>query len=241
MTEQASTRGPGSESLEIERKYEVSVALPLPDADGFREAGLDPEAPVTHRLSARYFDTLRGDLAARGLALRERHGGKDAGWHLKQRGEAGVKELLWPPSDGMPEGLRDEIRGRIGDAVDEVRPVAQLETERTVVMLRDGSGREAVELADDRVRATDRVAGVDRAWREWEAELMPGVDAAVLDRVEAVLLAAGAEPSLSFAKIARATGRLIAAARASGADDAVLAALERLDASDREAARRLGA
>ncbi|WP_449283149.1 CYTH domain-containing protein [Leucobacter sp.] len=239
MTEEAIAGGPESESLEIERKYEVSVALPLPDAGRFREAGLDPDLPVTHRLSARYFDTPRGDLAARGLALRERHGGKDAGWHLKQRGDAGVKELLWPPSEGMPDALRDEIRRRIGDAADEVRPVAQLETERTVVMLRDGSGREAVELADDRVRATDRVEGVDRAWREWEAELMPGADEAVLDRVEAVLLAAGAEHSLSFAKIARATGRLLAAARARGADDAVLEALARLDASDREAARGL--
>jgi hypothetical protein len=107
-------------------------------------------------------------------------------------------------------------------------------------MLRDGSGREVVELADDRVRATDGIEGVDRAWREWEAELMPGADAAVLDRVEAVLLASGAEPSLSFAKIARATGRLLAAARARGADEATLEALARLDASDREAARRLG-
>jgi len=240
VTDQAGARGAGSESPEIERKYEASAALPLPDAERFRAVGLDPEPPVTHRLSARYFDTPRGDLAGRGLALRERRGGKDAGWHLKQRGEVGVTELLWPPSDGMPAGLRDEIRGRIGDAVDEVRPVARLETERTVVMLRDGSGREVVELADDRVRATDGIEGVDRAWREWEAELMPGADAAVLDRVEAVLLAAGAEPSLSFAKIARATGRLLAAARARGADEATLEALARLDASDREAARRLG-
>lgn len=241
MTDQADAQRTGAEALEIERKYEVSVALPLPAPERFREVGLDPESPIAYRLSARYFDTPRGDLARLGLALRERHGGKDAGWHLKQRGDGGVRELLWPPSDAMPEGLRDEIRRRIGAAADEVSPVAQLQTERTVVMLLDSEGREAVELADDRVRAADRVEGVDRAWREWEAELMPGVDAAVLDRVEPVLLAAGAEPSLSFAKIARATGRLIAAARAGGADEARLRALEELDASDREAARRLDA
>lgn len=228
-----------SESLEIERKYEVSVALPLPAVDRFRAAGLDPAPPLRHELTARYFDTPRGDLAGLGLALRERHGGKDAGWHLKQRGAVGVRELLWPPSATMPEALREQLRERIGDAAAEVRPVAQLETERTVVMLRDGDGREVVELADDRVRARDDAAGVERAWREWEAELMPGADAAVLDRVEAVLLAAGAEPSLSFAKIARATGRLIEAARARGVDAAVLEALARLDASDRAAARGL--
>ncbi|MFT4231182.1 MAG: CYTH domain-containing protein [Leucobacter sp.] len=237
----ASATRQGEEALEIERKYEAGVGLALPDPARFREAGLDPESPVTHRLSARYFDTPQGDLARRGLALRERHGGKDAGWHLKQRGEHGVRELLWPPSEGMPDGLRDEVRRRIGDAVDEVAPIARLDTERTVVMLRDASGREAVELADDRVRASDGAAGVERAWREWEAELMPGVEAEALDRVEAVLLAAGAEPSLSFAKIARATGNLIAVARAKGADASVIEALERLDRSDREAARRLDA
>ncbi|WP_165384260.1 CYTH domain-containing protein [Leucobacter triazinivorans] len=238
MTELGGVEHAASEALEIERKYEVSVALPLPAEDRFRAVGLDPAPPLRHELTARYFDTSRGDLAGLGLALRERHGGKDAGWHLKQRGEAGVRELLWPPSATMPQALREELRERIGDAsAAEVRPVAQLETERTVVMLRDGDGREVVELADDRVRASDRVAGVERAWREWEAELMPGAHAAVLDRVEAVLLAAGAEPSLSFAKIARATGRLIEAARARGADAAVLEALARLDASDREAAR----
>ncbi|RGE18968.1 CYTH domain-containing protein [Leucobacter sp. wl10] len=243
MAEQASGArnppDPGAEALEIERKYEVSVGIPLPAAERFREVGLDPEPPVTHRLSARYFDTLRGDLADRGLAMRERHGGKDAGWHLKQRGGAGVRELLWPPSGAVPEGLREELRGRIGDAAAEVLPVAQLRTERTVVMLRDREGRPAVELADDRVHALDLIEAVERAWREWEAELMPGVDAEVLDRVESVLLTAGGVHSLSFAKIARSTGRLLAAARAGGADEATLEALMKLDAADREAGRRL--
>lgn len=231
----------GSAALEVERKYEVPADVPLPAPERFRALGYAPDAPISHHLSATYFDTADGALAACGLALRTRSGGKDAGWHLKERRPEGVLELTWPPEEAMPRGLRDEIEARIGDAAEGVEPIARLDTERTVLLLRDAAGRQLVEIADDRVRAHDVDADVRRAWREWEAELMPGVDAAELDRVEPVLLAAGAAPSLSVAKIARATGRLIAMARARGAGDAVLAALGRLEVSDREAARRLDA
>ncbi|WP_164884548.1 CYTH domain-containing protein [Leucobacter muris] len=246
MTDQAD--GPGAETLEVERKYEAGVELRLPDAEAFRAAGFEAGAPVVQQLSARYFDTPEGDLARRGFAVRSRHGGKDAGWHMKQRTEGGNRELLWPHGDEMPAELRREIEARIGVSPDRLVPIAALETRRTTVVLRH-DGREVVELADDRVRAREGATGVRRAWREWEAELLPGAGigadaadpegAALLDRVEAVLLAAGATPSLSFAKIARATGQLVAVARAKGASEELLAALQRLDASDQRAARSL--
>ncbi|UOR00838.1 CYTH domain-containing protein [Leucobacter allii] len=235
MSHAADAPEPGVASLEIERKYEASPGVPLPR--DFSAAGLVAEAPVMHRLVARYFDTATGELARRGIALRSRAGGKDAGWHLKQRGADGVRELLWPPAEAMPDGLRAELRERIGAAADAVREIAELRTERSVVVLRDASGAARVELADDSVRARSFAEGdapVSRAWREWEAELLAG-DARILDLVEPVLLAAGATHSLSFAKIARATGQLGAAARAAGAGAETLAALAALDRADRAA------
>lgn len=230
----------GQESLEVERKYEVAADLPLPTAEAFAAVGLTASAPVTYELAAIYFDTPERDLARGGMAMRVRHGGKDAGWHIKQRGAEGVRELFWPPSDEMPAGVREELAARIGEEASSVAPVAELDTERTVVVLFDESGAEIVELADDRVEAFDRVAGVARVWREWEAEVLPGADTAVLDRVEPVLLAAGARVSLSLAKIARATGALIPMARAQGAEASQIAALEALDNADRAAARAAG-
>lgn len=227
------------EAVEIERKYEVAASAELPAAADFARIGLTAVDEGALALIARYFDTPDGALARRRLALRVRGGGKDDGWHLKEKGGSATRELLWPPAAEMPDGLRDEIRTRIGEAADRVAPLAELRTERRVLRLLDAEGREAVEIADDRVRALDATTGVRRAWREWEAELAPGADAALLDEVEPLLIAAGAAPSLSTAKIARATGRLAEAARAAGAGADRVAALERMDGSDRETARRL--
>lgn len=231
----------GAETLEIERKFEARAGLKLPDAGAFAAAGFTADDPKVHQLAARYFDTPDGALARLGLAVRTRSGGTDDGWHLKQRDAAGVREFAWSPCETMPDGLRSEIEARIGPDAARLALVAELLTERTAVLLRDAFGGECVEIADDRVRALDGTTGTRRAWREWEAELMPGASPDALERVQPVLIAAGATPSLSFAKIARATGRLLAVARAEGADAEQLAALERLDASDRQAARSVDA
>lgn len=228
------------EAFEVERKYEVDDVATPPTAEAFASVGVIPDTPELQTLHATYFDTPDGALARQRLALRVRHGGKDAGWHLKEKSSAGAHELLWPPSPEMPKPLFAEIKRRIGESAKSVRPIAELSTERTVILLRDAEGNPVVEFADDRVRATDHGTSVKRAWREWEAELMPDADGGVLDSLEPVLVAAGAVPSLSPAKIARATGRLVGLARVAGADEARLAALRELDAADREAARRLG-
>ncbi|QIM15221.1 hypothetical protein G7067_00405 [Leucobacter insecticola] len=175
------------------------------------------------------------------MALRVRSGGKDPGWHLKKKSDRGNKETLWPASDTMPDAVVAVIHEHLGPAAAKLAPIAELHTSRTVVRLRDANGLEVVELADDRVRARSHRTGVRRAWREWEAELLPDADAELLDRIEPVLLAAGAAPSFSPAKIARAMGRLVGIAEARGASAEQLAALRALDEADQEAARRLGA
>lgn len=239
------TANDASENLEIERKYEVAGGTPLPGADAFATIGLDASAPERVRLAASYFDTPDRALAAAGWAMRVRLGGKDEGWHLKERRPEGVREFSWPVSEEIPEGLRETLRERLGDdAAAGVEPVASLRTERTIVRLaRDGV--DLIELADDLVRSDDHAAATARSWREWEAELLPGAspDEAerLLDAVEQALLAAGARPSLSFAKIARATGQLTPLAVQAGADARVLAALSVLDLADRLAASDDGA
>ena len=233
-----------SESLEIERKYEVAAESQIPQAAAFAAVGLSVGAHETHEMHARYFDTADGALARQAVAMRVREGGADEGWHVKAKGAAGTRELHWPLAAEMPAGLIAELRTWIGDAAERVRPIAELRTERRIVRLIDSAGVEVVELADDRVRASDLRGGagaptVDRAWREWEAELMQGADEAWLDRVGEVLETAGAFVSPSSAKIARATGSLVALARAKGASEESIARLQEMDRVDQATARRL--
>lgn len=239
-----------AESIEIERKYEVPTALALPETAALAAAGFAADAPRTFALRAVYYDTAHGDLAQHRLALRRREGGPDAGWHLKHKNPTGAHEFQWPESDEMPADLRDEVSRRIG-AEPELTPLAELRTERTVVLLRGGpeaagsgaaeSEAAVIELVDDRVRTHDLRTGVRRAWREWEAELVPGADAALLDALEALLFDAGATASPSPAKIARATGRIVPLALAAGADEETLARLRAMEADDVAAGLAAGA
>ena len=193
-----------TESLEIERKYEVSDAAVLPDAASFALLGLRLGAPETHELRASYFDTPNGELASRRLALRNRHGGKDEGWHLKAKRDDGARELLWPQSTELPDGLRGEVEDRLGSgAIERLGAIATLRTMRVTLMLFSEQGNAVIELADDRVDATNELTGGRQVWREWEAELMPGADESLLDTIEPLLGAAGATRVRGTSKIQR--------------------------------------
>lgn len=221
--------------MEIERKYEVPASAQLPTSQALAPAGFTADEADVRPLEATYFDTDNRDLALAGMGLRRRRGGPDEGWHIKERGPEGTRERTWPLSDAVPPGVREVVRPVIADA--RLAPIATLLTARTALLIRDASGAPIVELVDDWVRAVDHHTGTKRAWREWEAELVPGADPQTLDTLEAILRSCGAVPSPSPAKIARATGQMVAAARRQGASDAVLDAIAELDRLDQQQAQ----
>jgi hypothetical protein len=197
--------------LESERKYDVDEWTELPDLT--RVARMERDQPVM--LRATYYDTADGALAAARMTLRRRTGGKDEGWHLKTpEGADGRREHQAPLGDAAvaqpPAELLEPVRSIVGDAP--VGEIARLHTERIVVKLtRDD--REIAEIADDVVSATDVRTGILRVWREWECELLDGAPEedeerlGLLDRIEGLLLSAGARPATAVSKLARATGR----------------------------------
>jgi inorganic triphosphatase YgiF len=71
-----------ADHLEIEQKFDADPDLERPDLTAVT-AGVAAAAPVLHHLSATYFDTADGRLAASKITLRRRTGGPDEGWHLK--------------------------------------------------------------------------------------------------------------------------------------------------------------
>jgi len=193
---------------EIERKYEVVEGHEVPPLTGLGDLVARGEAD----LDAEYFDTAEGDLAAHRIVLRRRSGGHDEGWHIKLPAEEGRTELHWPLAEGeAPAEALDVVRVHLRD-----RPLqlfARIHTHRTILHLVADGGVEVLEIADDRVSASDPATGVVRLWREWEVELLDGAPdspetrAELLDRVEEQLVAAGATPAKSVSKLASALGR----------------------------------
>ena len=205
-----------ADHLEIEQKFDVDDGFVRPDFGGL--AGVSAAEPVTYHLAATYFDTADERLAANKITLRRRTGGTDQGWHLKlPAGLDSRRELQAPLGEPSGERSDDTVPERFAAlvaAVTEGRPltpIAQLDTERTVVTLADPEGTVVAEVADDVVTArrlsgpAPEAARADRAplrWREIEVEVP--VAAPDLQRAAASLLrAAGARPAGHGSKLAR--------------------------------------
>ncbi|GFE24713.1 CYTH and CHAD domain-containing protein [Streptomyces nigrescens] len=197
---------------EIERKYEADNDTQLPDL-----AGIGPVAAVaeagTEDLDALYYDTTGLSLAADGITLRRRTGGRDAGWHLKLPVAPGVRdEVRAPLSDVPPPELTALVRSRALDQ--ELVPVVRLRTRRMVRVLRDAAGTPLAEVAEDAVHAWPAAgavgageSGAGRAgarWREIEVELLGEGDTGLLDEIGRALAAAGVRPASAASKLARA-------------------------------------
>jgi hypothetical protein len=205
-----------ADHLEIEQKFDVDEDFARPDFGAGLE-GVTAAEPVTYHLAATYFDTPDERLAANKITLRRRTGGTDAGWHLKlPEVEGARRELQEPLGAGGHDTVPERLAARVA-AVTEgqpLTPIAQLDTERTVVTLTGSDGRVVAEVADDvvtarRLRGSAQGSASGRAsggapqrWREVEVEVP--VAAPALQRAAATLLReAGARPAGHSSKLAR--------------------------------------
>lgn len=192
------------DQVERELKYDVPEDWVLPDPASLCPDGASVEVETVHLHSA-YFDTADRDLLRHGVTLRRRTGDADTGWHLKvPAGDARTELRL--PADG--ETVPHELRGLLSALTrgDELRRIASLDTERTINRLVMADGTVLAEIADDRVSAlASGEAAVIQKWREVEVEL-GDADEQLLHESARWLTAAGAVPSESGSKLARAVG-----------------------------------
>jgi inorganic triphosphatase YgiF len=200
--------------LETEQKYDADAGFVLPKLGSLPElGGRRASAPRRIFLSATYFDTEDQRLIRHKVTLRRRVGGDDEGWHLKlPKGKDTRQELHAPLDEGNTGTAPARLTARVEEitAGEHLRPIAILDTERTVVELAGPAGDTLVEVADDLVTAV-RLGETDSQpmrWREIEVEVIsPGDEAtALLNAVGKVLRAAGARPSASGSKLARVMG-----------------------------------
>jgi inorganic triphosphatase YgiF len=205
-----------TDHLETEQKYDVDTDFVLPDLGalpGSAGAGVAARAAQHYQLSATYFDTGDLDLSRNRVTLRRRTGGSDEGWHLKLPVRQDTRQEVHAPlgaDEGEPVPAR--LAARVADitAGRPLRPIAVLDTERTVLTLTGPSGEALAEVADDRVtaRRLDKPGAEPLAWREIEVEALseaPGL-AGLLEATGKVLAEAGARRSSSASKL----GRLLA-------------------------------
>ncbi|MHA7275764.1 CYTH and CHAD domain-containing protein [Arthrobacter sp. Hz1] len=205
-----------TEALEIERKYDVGPVESIPDFTGI--AGVDRvDDGGTVVLGAVYYDLATRALLRHGITLRRRRGGKDEGWHIKFPAAPHRLEVHVPLSaaeDAVPDAVPVEVLDlvRVHVRGQSLIPVARLTTTRTITTLVGTVGSPLIEICDDLVDSEDLTTGVERSWREWEAEVVGAGDypvdeqARVVDAVEYCLLNAGASPGLGGPKLALALG-----------------------------------
>jgi inorganic triphosphatase YgiF len=195
--------------LETEQKYDVGGDFALPQLGALPGlSGRRPD-PKRYYLSATYFDTENFDLNQHRVTLRRRVGGTDEGWHLKLPVRKDTRQELHAPLDGNGGVVPARLAAQVEDitAGRRLRPIAILDTERTVVTLTGRSGHALVEVADDRVTAS-RFGGPDEkpvTWREIEVEVVSEEPEAarLLEAVGQVLREAGAKRSSSGSKLSR--------------------------------------
>ena len=190
--------------LETEQKYDAGPDFALPDLSGL--PGYTVTEPETFHMTAIYFDTEDHRLLANKVTLRRRTGGEDDAWHLKLPVRPGTRRERHLPlsagTDTVPDELQDLVAEFTGGQP--LRPIAQLNTDRTIRRLVGPDGQARAEVADDHVTGRRLDAG-DRdplVWHEIEVELLSGRPD-VLEAAGNRLRAAGAQPSASASKLGR--------------------------------------
>lgn len=201
--------------LEIEAKFAVAESIQLPELT--RLSGVDHIAETRkHALSAIYYDTEDLRLTHAKITLRRRTGGNDDGWHLKIPGAQGRTEIhaeLGDPVDGryeVPAELLREVRSVVRNHA--LEPIAQVDNNRTELVLADAQGKAVAEFCDDHVTAFSFLpGGGQQSWREWEVELagdLPGTKdgSRFIREATSLLIGAGARVSASPSKLKTALG-----------------------------------
>jgi CHAD domain-containing protein len=201
--------------LEVEQKYDAAADFVLPELDGLPGVAAAGE-PEVQELHASYFDTADLRLAAHGVTLRRRRGGTDAGWHLKMPAGPDSKQEMRAPL-GRPLVVPARLAGLVAAYTRgaELRPVATLETRRTVVRLRAADGSELAEVADDLVTGSGPDAETER-WREIEVELKGGPPE-LLKAAGKRLRKGGAKKGKSSSKLGRLLGEAVVPSKAAAA------------------------
>jgi CHAD domain-containing protein len=187
---------------EVETKFDVPPDFAMPDLSAY--AGPNGRLVVDQvRLSSTYHDTAGSDLLRFRLTLRRRLGDVDTGWHLKVPARAGRTELHWPAEGDTPPGeVKNTLRPFLRDAA--VVPTVRLDVSRTRHRLVTSADELIAEVAQDDVRAAGlRVQVRAPRWHEVEVELGTG-PRETLAEIGSVLVHAGAFPSASPSKLARA-------------------------------------
>lgn len=212
-----------AQGLEVERKYSVGDNDELPDftlINGVHRVG----AAVDQELEAVYFDTATLALAARGITLRRRAGGSDPGWHLKLPVIVGERREIVEPLNRDPDADADPVPetnpsadleavpARLKDLVlvhtrgQDLVPIAELKTRRTVIHLMAADGTVQAEFSNDFVEAQILQEPTESsAWREWEIELVRG-NRKLLESADAVVASHGHQQADLPSKLARALG-----------------------------------
>lgn len=201
--------------LEVEAKFAVSENLTVPPLDAVVGVATVAE-PVTHHLSAVYYDTEDLRLLRNKVSLRRRTGGKDSGWHVKLKTEGGRLELTAPLDDvdengsvQVPESLLSMVRSIVRDH--ELVPVAQVDNTRYERELLNDDGVAVAEFCDDNVTGFSLLpGGTSTKWREWEVELTGALDAEdgdkLINSAMRYFVSHGAHLSSSPAKLVSALG-----------------------------------
>jgi inorganic triphosphatase YgiF len=197
-----------TDHVEIEQKFDVDEDFERPDFGAL--PGVTAAAPVVYRLAATYFDTPGDRLAANKITLRRRTGGTDEGWHLKLPAADGNRQELHEPLGDSADEVPERFASRVAEVTGgrPLAPIAQLDTERTVVTLTRDDGHPVAEVADDEVTARrlngapEGDAGRPLRWREIEVEV-PEPEPELQQAAADLLQAAGARPSGEASKLGR--------------------------------------
>ncbi len=193
---------------------EVKLAAPadfvLPDLTGVLDGAVVSVLPPRH-LRTVYWDTADLRLVRSAVSLRHRRddGGVNL-WTVKlplQEGKGGLIARREVDVEGSATAIPAEAE-RLVRAYSRhapLRPVAQLDSRRVRLELREPGGRPVAEIDDDDVAVVDQ-GRVTKRFREVEVELAEHTSRSLAQAVVTRLLEAGATQSQPVPKVDRALG-----------------------------------